>query len=161
MTDADIKEAEKKDLEFIEAEFVNVKHSTVRSIEGGHIELQQVGALSIDGERVEIAQSAAGIINGSDVYFNQGVTLVTACNNANMNYSFSSVSLARDSASVNRSAIGVMGAREIRTENSTAFLMIANRVEGEVNTLLDWKSALAVGAVLGGIFGLISIFRKK
>lgn len=39
--------------------------------------------------------------------------------------------------------------------------MIANKVEGNVTTLLDWRSALALGAVFGGVWGLFSIFRKK
>ena len=45
-------EIENSDLEFVEGEFINIKQSTIRAVEGGHIELQQVGALSIDGEKV-------------------------------------------------------------------------------------------------------------
>jgi hypothetical protein len=39
--------------------------------------------------------------------------------------------------------------------------MIGNNVSGNVTTLLDWRSALAIGAVAGGIFGLFSLFRKR
>ena len=45
-------EIKEKDLEIIEGEFVTISQSTVRSVEGGHVEMQQVGALSIDGERI-------------------------------------------------------------------------------------------------------------
>ncbi|NOY38803.1 MAG: hypothetical protein GXO95_00760 [Nitrospirae bacterium] len=65
------RDIEKKDLSLIDAEFVNVVQSTVRSVEGGHVELQQVGALSIDGERVEVTQGAACLIKGGDVRVNQ------------------------------------------------------------------------------------------
>jgi hypothetical protein len=39
--------------------------------------------------------------------------------------------------------------------------MIGKNVNGSVTTLLDWRSALALGAVVGGIFGLFSIFKKR
>ena len=32
-----------KDVEIIEAESVNIKQSSVRAVDGGHIEMQQVG----------------------------------------------------------------------------------------------------------------------
>ncbi len=54
-----------------------------------------------------------------------------------------------------------MAAMNIKTDNSASVLMIANRVEGNVTTLLDWKGALAIGAVFGGIWGLLSIFRRR
>lgn len=161
MADSNVREITGEDLELIEAEFVNIKHSTVRAIEGGHVDVQQVGALSIDGERVEITQSASAVIHGVDVYLNQGVSVITACNNANINYSFSPVSLSRGITNVNRSAVGIIGAMDVKAENTTSILMIANKVEGDVTTLLDWRSALAIGAVIGGAIGLLSIFRRR
>ncbi len=52
-------------------------------------------------------------------------------------------------------------ANEINAENSTALLMIGRTVQGNVTTLLDWRSAAAIGAVAGGIFGLFSLFRRR
>lgn len=161
MTDSKTREIEGEDLEFVEAEFVNIKQSTVRSIEGGHVELQQVGALSIDGERVEVTQGASVIIRGVDVSINQSMSVLTAGGNTNLNYSFSPVSLSKDTMTVNRSAVGIIGARDIKAENTSSLLMIANKVDGEVTTLLDWRSALALGAVIGGALGLLSIFKKR
>lgn len=161
MSESGIREMEDEHIDYVEAEFVNIKQSTVRAIEGGHMEIQQVGALSIDGERVEMTQSAAAVIQGKDIYLNQGMSVITACNNANLNYSFSPVTLARENAHVSRSAAGIIGAGNIRAENSTAVIMLANKVEGEVTTLLDWRSALAIGATIGGILGLISLFKRR
>jgi hypothetical protein len=62
---------------------------------------------------------------------------------------------------VNRSAAGIIGAKEIKAENSSAIVLIANKVEGDVTTLLDWRSALAFGAVIGGTLGFLSLFRRK
>jgi hypothetical protein len=161
MSDSGTKEIEGEDLEFVEAEFVTIKQSKVRAVEGGHIELQQVGALSIDGERVEVTQGASFVINGGEVGLNQSISLVTVGNTVTVNSSFSPVTLAKDTSTVSRSAVGIMGAREIRADNASTILMIAGNVEGDVTTLLDWRSALALGAVIGGALGFLSLFRNK
>lgn len=159
--DKNIIEVEGKSLDMVEAEFLNIRQSTVRSAEGGHIELQQVGALSIDGERIEATQGAAVLIRGSNLSLNQSIGIVAAGETTNLNFSFSPVSVSTGHADINRSAVGVIAAKEINSNNSTSILMIGNNINGNVTTLLDWKSALAIGAVAGGIFGLFSIFKKR
>ncbi|MGD1075908.1 MAG: hypothetical protein ABR903_07510 [Thermodesulfovibrionales bacterium] len=161
MIDGNVREMENEDLEFIEAEFVTIKQSTVRAVEGGHVELQQVGALSVDGERVEMTQSASTLIRGEAVSLNQSMSVITVGNSTNLQYSFSALSLSKDLTSVNGSAVGIMGSRNLKVDHTSALVMIANNVEGEVTTLLDWRSALALGAVLGGVCGIISIFRRR
>jgi hypothetical protein len=155
------KELQESDFEFIEGEFVNIKQSTVRAVEGGHIELQQVGALSIDGERVEVTQGASAILRGNDIHLNQSISAVTAGENVSINFSFSPMSLSREQTTVTRSAVGFMAAKDIRSENTSALLVVGNKIEGNVTTLLDWRSALALGAVFGGVWGLLSLFRRR
>jgi hypothetical protein len=154
-------EMENKNLDMVEAEFMNIRQSTVRSVEGGHIELQQVGALSIDGERVEVTQGASVLMRGANLSLNQSIGILTAGNTTNLNFSFAPVAVSGDVAVVNKSAAGVIAAKEINSDNSTSILMIGKNINGNVTTLLDWRSALALGAVAGGIFGLFSIFRRR
>jgi hypothetical protein len=154
-------ELEKSDIEFIEGEFVNIKQSTIRSVEGGHIELQQVGALSIDGEKVEITQGASGILRGGEISLNQSISAVTAADTVAVNFSLSPVTVSREETTANRSAVGVMAARDIKSENTSAFLVVANKVEGNITTLLDWRSAVALGAVVGGLWGFFSLLLKR
>jgi len=161
MTHKKEREIEKSDVEFIEAEFVNIKQSTIRAVEGGHIELQQVGALSIDGERIEVTQGASGILKGDDISLNQSISAVTAADNVSINFSFSPLTISREQTTANRSAVGLMAAKEIKSENTSAFLVISNKIEGNITTLLDWRSALALGAVFGGIWGFFSLLIKR
>lgn len=151
---------EGKSINMVEAEFMNIVQSTVRSVEGGHIELQQVGAFSIDGERVEVTQGASVIMKGDSISLNQSIGGIVTGNSTNINFSFAPFSASADSAVVEKSAVGIMAAKEIRSENSTAVVMIGRNISGNVTTLLDWKSALAISAVAGGIFGLFSLLRK-
>lgn len=155
------REIEKSDLEFIEGEFINIKQSTIRSVEGGHIELQQVGALSIDGEKLEVTQGATVVLQGSDISLNQSISGVTAGENVSINYSLSPVSISKEHTMVNRSVVGLIAAKEIKSENTSALLIVANKVEGNVTTLLNWRSALALGATLGGLLGFLSLLKRR
>jgi hypothetical protein len=155
-------ELQKSDLEFIEGEFINIKQSTIRAVEGGHIELQQVGALTIDGEKIEVTQGASGILRGNDINLNQSISAVTAANNVSINFSFAPMTVSREYTSANRSAVCFMAGKDIKADNTSAFLVVTNKIEGNITTLLDWRSALALGAVLGGVWGFLSLlFRKK
>ena len=157
----DVLDIESGNLDMIEAEFANIRQSTVRVVEGGHIELQQVGALSIDGDRIEVTQGAAVLMKAESLSLNQSVSMLAASTTANINFSCTPVSVSVEDTNVNRSAVGVLVANEIRAENSTSLLMISRNVQGNVTTLLDWRSAAAIGAVAGGIFGLFSLFRRR
>lgn len=152
---------EKKDIDYIDAEFLKVKHSSVRGVEGSRIEMQQVGALTIDGEHIEVTKSASGIIRGNDVALNQSISAVVTSENTAMNASFAPVVIAKEKAEINKSAVGVAAAMNMKTENSSSVIMIANKVEGNVTTLLDWRGVLAAGAVLGGIFGIMTLLKRR
>jgi hypothetical protein len=154
-------ELTKGEAQVIEGEFINIKQSTVRAVEGGHVELQQVGALTIDGERIDATQGAACIIRGRELSLNQSISAVSIADEASLNFSFSPISMAKNNTDVNRSAVGIMVSKEIKSENSSSLIMIAKKVEGKVTTLLDWKSALAFGAVIGGILGLAKLLIKE
>ena len=155
------REIQKRDLEIIEGEFINISQSTVRNVEGGHVELQQVGALSIDGERIESTQCASFFLRGNDVVLHQTMSGVTMADNATINFSCAPVSFSRGEMQVTRSAAGVIGAGRVKAEKTAAVLVLTKEVEGQMTTLLDWKSAAALGAVVGGLWGLLSLFRKR
>jgi hypothetical protein len=152
---------QEKDLEIIEGEFITITQSTVRNVEGGHVEMQQVGALSIDGERIEATQGAAVMVRGEDINLNQSISGITMADHTSINFSFAPVTLSKLDTNVNRSAAGVIAGRTIRADKSAALFVLARDVEGEITTLFDWKSAAAAGVVIGGLWGLFSLFRRR
>ena len=155
------RELEKSDLEFVEGEFINIKQSTIRSVEGGHVELQQVGALSIDAEKMEVTQGASVILKGSDVTLNQSINAITAGESVSIQFSLSPISISKKNTDVNRSAVGILAAQGVKAENTSALFVIANKVEGNITTLLDWRSALALGATFGGLLGFLSLLKRR
>ena len=155
------KEIHDKDLEIIEGEFIKINRSRVTNVEGGHVEMQQVCALSIDGERIETTQTAALMLRGSDITLNHSASMATVSGSTNINYSFLPVSVSKGETTINRSAAGLIISRDLKAENSSALIVLANKVEGTLTTLLDLKTTVALGAVAGGLFGLLMLFRKK
>ncbi len=57
-----------------------------------------------------------------------------------------------------RSAAGIVIGNNMEVKNSASLLLISKNIEGNVTTLFDWKSALAITAVAGGIYGLLRLF---
>jgi len=150
-----------RDVELLEGEFVRISGSSVRNVEAGRIEMEQVCALSVDGEKIESSQSAAVVISGRELAMNQSISIISAGNKTKLKNSLIQLSLTRENASIKKSAAGIIAAGTIHAENSSAFLLLANKVEGEVTTVLDWKSAAAFSAVLGGIWGLFMLLRRR
>jgi len=149
------------DLDLVEAEFANIRQSNVRAVEGGHIELQRVAALSIDGDRIEATRALSFVNTGTTMTLHQSATMLTAGTAVDMNFSWAPVTVSAHETEVNRSNVGVMIANEIHAEDSMSLIMIGKNVHGNVTTLLDWRSAAAIGAVAGGIFGLFSLLRRR
>jgi len=154
-------EITERELEIVEGEFVKISQSSVRNVEGSHIEMEQVCALSVDGEKIEAAQGAIVMLSGDDITINQSVGVIVSGNKTEIKYSCVPISLTRQKASIKKSAAGIIAANTVKAENSTAVLVLAKNIDGNINTLLDWKSAAALGGVLGGIWGLFTLLRRR
>ncbi|RMG68614.1 MAG: hypothetical protein D6710_09930 [Nitrospirae bacterium] len=152
---------EKRSLDIAEGDVININQSTVRSVDGDHINLQQVGALSVDGDRVNMEQTAACLIRGGHVNLNQSISCLSASEQMNISSSLSPLVVGRDKIEVRDSASGILAARDVKAENVKTLLLAASKVEGNVTTLFDWRSALSFGAILGGIIGFVSLLKRK
>ena len=68
---------------------------------------------------------------------------------------------ARGEATVDQSLVGTLiGDRVTIRQPSAVFLLIARQVDGTVRPLLDWRGALAAGAVVGAVIGLFRLRRR-
>ncbi len=154
-------ELDGQNIDIVEAEFMTVKQSTVKAIEAGTAEMQQICALSVDAEKVDITQGAIGFMKAGDVNLNQCIAAVNVGNKTDVNFSLCPVAIGKEEAKIKRSAAGVVLGSNVEVKNSAALIVVGKNIEGNVTTLFDWKSALAVTAVAGGIFGLLRLFLRK
>ncbi|NOY38802.1 MAG: hypothetical protein GXO95_00755 [Nitrospirae bacterium] len=60
-----------------------------------------------------------------------------------------------------QSASCIIAARDIKAENTRSIFLLAGNVEGNVQTVFDWKSTLSLGAVVGGLIGFLSLLKKR
>lgn len=154
-------EIESQNMDILEAEFMTVKQSTVKALEAGNVEMQQVCALSVDAEKAEITQGAIGFVKSNELSMNQCISGVSMAEKAEINFSFCPFAIGKEEAKVKRAAAGAVLGNNVEVKNSAALIVIGKNIEGNVTTLFDWKSAFAVTAVAGGIFGLLRLFLKK
>jgi hypothetical protein len=152
-------ELSEKEIAKVKADSVTLNRCRVKSLEGKNVRVQQTCALSVDAETIENRHGISGVLNGENIDIGQSCTLAAAGQKTTQNFSISYVTAA-EQAEMNSSAACVVASKEVRMIDSTAVLVLANRVEGNINTLFDWRSALSLGAVMGGILGLFSLLRR-
>ncbi|RME62933.1 MAG: hypothetical protein D6778_10385 [Nitrospirae bacterium] len=124
------------------------------------MELEQVLSLSVDAERVDSTQTAAMIIRGEQVNQTQSVSLFTAGQKTEINSSLVPVSLSAESAVVNNSLSGITIAKDLTANEVRSIFLVSNKVEGDVKTVFDWKGVLALGAITGGLLGLLALLKR-
>jgi hypothetical protein len=56
---------------------------------------------------------------------------------------------------LDRAAARVIVAADVKAERSAVMFLVARKVTGDVRVLLDWRGALAFGAIAGAVFGLL------
>jgi hypothetical protein len=64
-------------------------------------------------------------------------------------------------ATVADSAVLMLAGNEIQAANVKAFFVYAGKAEGEVQALVDWRSATVIGAVAGVVFFLLSLLGRS
>jgi hypothetical protein len=150
-----------------------------------NVEIVQGGADSVAGDTVSITQGGASVVNARTVEIHQGgianaradnitvrmggVALARAdrlsvemgglgialAREANVTQGMARTVIAQD-VRVDQGLIGTAFAGKVTFEKQSAvFLLLAGKTEGPVRALLDWRGALAFGAVFGLLVGLL------
>jgi hypothetical protein len=56
---------------------------------------------------------------------------------------------------MDRAAARIVVAADVKAERSAVMFLVARRVAGDVRVLFDWRGAVAFGAVVGLVMGLL------
>ena len=137
-------------------------------------ELQTTPALAEDDagsdvERVELRLSAVGMVDAADVQFaqgalgaaradtisvDQGAVGAALADRVEVSRGYARSILARQ-VQLDRAAARVIVAADDKAERTAVMFLVARKVTGDVRVLLDWRGALAFGAIAGAVFGLL------
>lgn len=131
-------------------------------------ELVDEGA-SYEAENVELSLSAVGMVEASDVQFtkgamgaaradsvsvDQGALGVALADKVEVSRGYARTIIARQ-VQLDRAAARVVVAADVKAERTAVMFLVARRVAGDVRVLLDWRGAIAFGAVAGTLIGLL------
>ena len=135
-----------EDGSWIEADAVEVHQGAVGRVDATHLTVKQGAIGGAKGERIDVQMGAVGAALGGHVTLEQG---------------FAGTVLAQE-ARIEQSVVRTLVARDVTFSHPSAVVfMLAQRVNGEVRVLLDWRGAIAFGAAFGVIAGLFGRGRKR
>ncbi len=100
------------------------------SVVAGEVSVRASAVRSVSGGEVDIKASAVQRVHGEEVEI-EGALVGYA---------------GAQRMEVEETQVLVAAGRQVTARNVRALLLLAPRVHGDVRVLLDWKSALAVGA---------------
>ena len=153
-----------------ESEVTNLSQAQVQSVNAQQVNMEQAAAETINAETVNMdrsavadlnanhvnaKQAAIGELKASDVVADQSLIGYVQAERAGVS-GFTGAVIAQ-SADVRSSASVAVIANEVRFEESArTVLLISNKVEGNVTTLVDTRTAL-IGGLVAGLFASIAI----
>jgi len=128
----------------------------------------------LDAERVELRLSAVGMVDAGDVQFAQGALGAARADTVSVEQGALGAALADKveisqgyarsivarQVSMDSAAARMVVAADVKADRSAIMVLSARRVSGDVRVLLDWRGAVAFGAVAGLIGGVIARARR-
>ena len=171
-----VEEQERDDVGDATAEVVNITRGGARSVQGTHVTLRQAGAQSVTADNLILRQG--GVVQartdhlemlGGGVGLAQTQTAslansqagaVVSEGNVAMEQSGAQLLLARGDVTMDQSGAVAMFVRNIKAENSGVVFLLANQVEGTVNTAFGPRESVIFGIVAGAVAGLVMLLAK-
>jgi hypothetical protein len=127
--------------------------------DGEHLEVRRSAVARIRTDEVIVDQGAIGAAQAKRVSIERGALGAAMAYNVEVSRSYARSILARH-VQLDRAAARVIIAADVRADQSAAMFLIARKVDGNVRVLLDWRGALAFGAVAGLVFAMLSRARS-
>lgn len=139
-------------------------------VEGDSVTITQGGATTVNATSVQMRQGGIANAHADDITVSMGGVALARADRVSVEMGGMGIAFAREAhltqgvgrsiiaqdVHVDQSLVGTALAGRVSFERpSGIFLLIAGRVEGPVQALLDWRGAIAFGAVFGLVVGLL------
>jgi hypothetical protein len=134
---------------------VTVRGDGLATAEAAAIEVTQGGIGSATATDLAVSQGGIGFARGEVVSVEMGAIGIVMADRARLSQGVAQAMIARE-ATFEQGILGTLVAERVTVRQpSLVGLLLANRVDGDVRTLLDWRGALAAGAAIGMVVGLL------
>jgi len=136
-------------VEVIEAKLVRMHQSAAQEITADEVDLQQSAALDVTTAELAAREAALGLVTAKEVELTNSAVGIFRAENANVAGSAGLV--LAETANLGNTYAGVVVGGQVRSERIESLILLARNVEGDVQTVVDTRSALIAGMV-GGLF---------
>jgi hypothetical protein len=145
----------------VEAQEVVVKQGGIGQAKATRVEVRQGGIGSVDGESVSVIQGGVGIARTKEASLGPGAhAALLIADKVSAQQSGAQVMVVKDSIEMEQSGAVVMVAQRVTAKNSGVVFLLANTVEGDVQAVMDRKTAFTFGAALGAVLGLFLLLKS-
>lgn len=145
----------------VEAESVSVVRGAIGTADAGTIDVQQGGIGQANATDIAVSQGGIGFARGGRVSIEMGAVGAAIGDDVRVTQGMSGIVAAQGEAIVDQSFVSTLIAdRVTMRQPSGVVLLIARQVDGNVRPLLDWRGAVAAGAVAGLVIGLLRLGRR-
>lgn len=142
------------------ADRLTLVRSSVAEANARTVDVRQGAIGRLDAEEVFVSQGAIGAARGDRVGVELGALGAGLAGELRITQGAAGTVIAR-SATVEQSFVRTMIAGEVHAARPMGvFVLLAGRVNGDVRPVLDWRGALAFGAVTGLLIGLLRRARR-
>lgn len=136
-------------VEVIKAELVRMHQSAAQEVTADEVELHQSAAGVVKTGSLSAYEAAMGAVEAGEVQMtNSGVGALQA---ENVNLTGYAGAVMAGTANLGNTYAGMVAGREVRGERIETLLLLGQHVEGEIQTVVDTRSAVLMGMV-GGLF---------
>lgn len=140
----------------VSAQTVDMVQSGAQSIVADTVHLEQAMATTINAQQADIAQSFVVSADADEVHATNSIMAAVRSQEAQVSEGAIGVVLGSDVA-LDESVAGVVVASAAHVSGGRTGLLLARHVDGEVTTVLDTRTALGLGAMLGAVFGAFTL----
>jgi hypothetical protein len=133
-------------------------------VQADSIKLSQCGVGRIDASEARVSDSGVSQVYAENAALRDSMVGFVQANSVELTGGGAGM-IVSQAASVANSRNGVVISQEVHGNQVIAVLLLANKVEGPVETLIDQRGlaliGIVAGAVIGMVFSLFRLFRRR
>ena len=147
--------------ERVEATSISVTQGGIGNADASTIDVRQGGIGRASATDIAVSSGSIGFAQGEHVSLEMGAVGAAVGGEIRVTQAMAGFVASRGDATVDQSLVNTLIADHVTIRQPSAVLvLIARQVDGSVRPLLDWRGAMAAGAVAGVVLGLFRIGRR-
>jgi hypothetical protein len=149
---------EETSVEVIEAEMVRMYQSAAQEITADEVSMQQAAALDVTAAEVSAHEAALGLVSAKEVEMTNSAA--GAIRAETVNVAGGAGIVMAETVNLGNTYAGVIACDTVRGEQIETLFLFSGHIEGDVQTVVDTRSALIAGTVGGVLAGVVLLIGR-